>query len=177
MQTQMPQDKITEILEDIQKCNPQANLHKIKESFLFANKAHKGVKRKTGEDYIVHPLAVTEILVSKCYADTDLICAALLHDVVEDTDHTLDEIEKLAIPFHSNLHSVGDHNHQCFYYLGTVSSGELVRNDESTAMKWLSREEIEGLENAPENAKRIALHALDFVREMPSPGFEPGSSG
>lgn len=85
-----------EILELVQKYNSNANIYKITSCYEFAKKAHVGVKRKTGEEYIYHPLNVAKILLSRGYADTDLVCAALLHDVVEDTKHTLKDIEQLA---------------------------------------------------------------------------------
>lgn len=67
----------------------------LKEVFDFAIKAHEGQKRKyTGEDYIVHPMAVSR-LVSQHGGSEIQQAGALLHDVVEDTPHTLDEIEAL----------------------------------------------------------------------------------
>lgn len=65
----------------------------VGEAFDFAKEAHDGKFRKTGEDFITHPVAVAQILSEFCN-DTASICAALLHDVVEDTDISLDEIEK-----------------------------------------------------------------------------------
>ncbi len=69
----------------------------IDNAFLFAEKKHKGQKRKSGEDYILHPLRVA-IEVSKLKLDLNSIVAALLHDVLEDTDTTSNEIEKLFGP-------------------------------------------------------------------------------
>lgn len=67
----------------------------IKSVFHFANLAHKGQKRKyTGEDYIVHPMSVAR-LVEKHGGSLDQQAAALLHDVVEDTPHTLADINAL----------------------------------------------------------------------------------
>ena len=65
----------------------------IEKAYLFANKAHAGQKRKSGEPYIVHPISVADILVS-LGMDTDSVVAALLHDVVEDTPVTLEDIQK-----------------------------------------------------------------------------------
>ena len=67
---------------------------KIMEAYQYALKKHDGQYRKSGEPYIIHPLNVAIILTS-VYADSDSIIAALLHDVVEDTDATLDEKIKL----------------------------------------------------------------------------------
>ena len=67
----------------------------LKDVFAFATKAHEGQKRKyTGEDYIIHPMAVSR-MVSLHGGSLVQQAGALLHDVVEDTDHTLDEIETL----------------------------------------------------------------------------------
>ncbi|PDO10253.1 MAG: (p)ppGpp synthetase [Candidatus Reconcilbacillus cellulovorans] len=70
-----------------------ADLEKIRQAYEFAEQAHAGQTRKSGEPYIVHPLAVAEIL-ADMQADTVSIMAALLHDVVEDTDVTLEELER-----------------------------------------------------------------------------------
>jgi len=66
----------------------------IDNAFLFAEQKHRGQKRKSGENYILHPLRVA-IEVSKLKLDLSSIVAALLHDVLEDTDTTGEEIEKL----------------------------------------------------------------------------------
>ena len=58
----------------------------------FATHAHEGQKRKSGEPYIIHPLAVAGILI-ECTMDIDTVLAGVLHDTVEDTDMTLEEIE------------------------------------------------------------------------------------
>ncbi len=65
----------------------------VHKAFLFANNAHKGVKRKSGEPYILHPIAVAKIVAQEIGLGTKAICAALLHDVVEDTHFTLEDIE------------------------------------------------------------------------------------
>ncbi len=59
---------------------------KIVRAYQLAEQAHKGQKRKTGDDYIVHPIAVARMLF-EIGADEDVICAAFLHDAVEDADH------------------------------------------------------------------------------------------
>lgn len=71
----------------------QYDLSKILNAYNFAAKAHEGQKRSSGQDYIIHPLAVAFILL-ELSMDTDTICAALLHDVVEDTPVTLAEVRK-----------------------------------------------------------------------------------
>lgn len=65
----------------------------IERVYKFASEAHKGSRRYTGEDYIMHPLAVAKIVVSEFGLGSTSICAALLHDVLEYTDYTLEDIE------------------------------------------------------------------------------------
>ena len=70
------------------------DLDMIRKAYMLAFEKHFGVKRKSGEDYIIHPLNVAYIL-TEIYADAKTIQAALLHDVVEDTDVTIEEIEEM----------------------------------------------------------------------------------
>lgn len=80
---------IQKILDD----EKQYDLSKIISAYEFAAKAHANQFRSSGEPYITHPLAVSFILL-ELGMDTDTICAAMLHDVVEDTDVTLEEVKK-----------------------------------------------------------------------------------
>lgn len=81
------------IIQKILTDDKQYDLSKIISAYEFAAKAHEGQKRSSGQDYIIHPLAVAYILL-ELGMDTDTICAALLHDVVEDTPATLDDLKK-----------------------------------------------------------------------------------
>ena len=81
------------IIQKILTDDKQYDLSKIISAYEFAAKAHEGQKRSSGQAYIIHPLAVAYILL-ELGMDTDTICAALLHDVVEDTDATLDDLKK-----------------------------------------------------------------------------------
>jgi len=67
----------------------------ITKAFNFANKAHAGVRRLSGEPYITHPLAVAQIVCGEIGLGSTSICAALLHDVVEDTDYTVEDISNI----------------------------------------------------------------------------------
>ncbi len=67
----------------------------ITKAFNFARQAHKGVRRQSGEPYIMHPLAVAQIVCKEIGLGSTSICAALLHDVVEDTDYTIEDIRNL----------------------------------------------------------------------------------
>ena len=81
-----------ELVANILKSGKDYDMAAIEKAYLFANKAHAGQKRKSGEPYIVHPISVANILVS-LGMDTESVVAALLHDVVEDTPVTLDDIK------------------------------------------------------------------------------------
>ena len=67
----------------------------ITKAFNFARQAHKGVRRHSGEPYIMHPLEVATIVCKEIGLGSTSICAALLHDVVEDTDYTVEDIRNL----------------------------------------------------------------------------------
>ena len=70
----------------------------ITKAFNFARQAHKGVRRLSGEPYIMHPIAVAQIACSEIGLGSTSICSALLHDVVEDTDYTVEDIENIFGP-------------------------------------------------------------------------------
>ena len=70
----------------------------ITKAFNFAKQAHKGVKRRSGEPYILHPIAVAKIVCTEIGLGSTSICSALLHDVVEDTDYTVEDIANLFGP-------------------------------------------------------------------------------
>ncbi len=96
------QEQIKEAFEDLlrslRKETSKENRQRIREAFEFANKAHKGVKRRSGEPYILHPLAVAKIAVKEIGLGTTSAISALLHDVVEDTDYTVEDISNLFGP-------------------------------------------------------------------------------
>ena len=77
----------------------------ITRAFNFANQAHQGVRRLSGEPYIMHPLAVARIVVREIGLGSTSICAALLHDVVEDTDYT---VEDIAMRFNPKIAQIVD---------------------------------------------------------------------
>ena len=70
----------------------------IVKAYNFARQAHKGVRRRSGEPYIKHPIAVAQIVSEEIGLGSTSICAALLHDVVEDTDYTVEDIENIFGP-------------------------------------------------------------------------------
>ena len=70
----------------------------ITKAFNFARQAHKGVRRLSGEPYIMHPIAVAQIACEEMGLGSTSICAALLHDVVEDTDYTVEDLQNIFGP-------------------------------------------------------------------------------
>ena len=81
-----------EIVKEIEKNNLKVDMEKIKLAFYFAEECHEGQYRKSGEDYIMHPVEVVKILIDM-KMDTDTIVAGILHDIVEDTLITLADIK------------------------------------------------------------------------------------
>lgn len=73
--------------------NPKADLALITRAFNFANEAHAGQLRKSGDPYIIHPMATADLL-AELHMDDESVAAGLLHDVPEDTKRTLEDIEK-----------------------------------------------------------------------------------
>ena len=83
------------ILEAYTQRGRTKNIELITRAFNFANQAHHGVRRLSGEPYILHPIAVATIVVKEIGLGSTSICAALLHDVVEDTEYTTEDIQRL----------------------------------------------------------------------------------
>ncbi|KAF1086616.1 GTP pyrophosphokinase [Sporotomaculum syntrophicum] len=84
---------IEDVIQKVTQNNPNADLQLLKRAFAFASEAHVGQKRNSGQPYITHPVSVAYILAS-LKMDMDVIVAGLLHDTVEDTGITLEDIEK-----------------------------------------------------------------------------------
>lgn len=84
-----------ELLERYLESRHRKKVEIITKAFNFAKQAHKGVRRRSGEPYILHPIAVARIACCEIGLGSTSICAALLHDVVEDTDYTVEDIENL----------------------------------------------------------------------------------
>ena len=90
---QMIENAFQEMLQIYLNSNHRKKTDKIKRAFDFARKAHAGTRRRSGEPYIMHPIAVARIVVSELGLGSTSICAALLHDVVEDTEYTTEDLE------------------------------------------------------------------------------------
>lgn len=89
----MVQAAFDEVLQGYLRSNHRKKVEVIERAFRFAREAHKGVRRRSGEPYILHPIAVARIASQEIGLGSTSICAALLHDVVEDTDYTVEDIE------------------------------------------------------------------------------------
>lgn len=97
-QTQNDDDRMVEaafsdLLQAYLASNHRKKVEIIQRAFRFAKEAHKGVRRRSGEPYILHPIAVAKIVISELGLGSTSICAALLHDVIEDTEFTREDIE------------------------------------------------------------------------------------
>ena len=98
MEDKMVNDAFQQLLDNYLASRHRKKTDIIKKAFAFAQQAHKGVRRLSGEPYIMHPIAVAMIASSEMGLGSTSICSALLHDVVEDTDYTVEDIENLFGP-------------------------------------------------------------------------------
>src|SRR4029078_5494280 len=85
--------QVTDIIDRVRAYQPAADAEMIKRAYEYSSKAHTGQKRKSGDPYFIHPASVAGII-TELKLDTASVCAGLLHDVVEDTLATLDDIER-----------------------------------------------------------------------------------
>ena len=76
-------------------CKGEDDWNFIKRAFFLAKEAHSGVRRRSGEPYMLHPIAVAQIAVDEIGLGVKSVVAALLHDVVEDTDYTVEDIDHI----------------------------------------------------------------------------------
>ena len=94
----MIQEAFQDLLNSYLATKHRKRVEIITKAFNFANQAHKGIKRRSGEPYILHPIAVAKIVCTEIGLGSTSICSALLHDVVEDTDYTVEDIENIFGP-------------------------------------------------------------------------------
>lgn len=90
---QIVEASFKEVLSAYLSSNHRKKVEIIEQAYRFAKAAHKGVRRRSGEPYILHPIAVAKIVITELGLGSTSICAALLHDVVEDTEFTREDIE------------------------------------------------------------------------------------
>ena len=87
--------EFNDVLQGYLNSNHRKKVDIIERAYRFAKKAHSGIRRRSGEPYILHPIAVAKIASQEIGLGSTSICAALLHDVVEDTEYTVEDIERL----------------------------------------------------------------------------------
>ena len=92
------QEKYQRLEDTIRQYNPGANLDLIRSAFHFAEEHHRGQNRKDGSPFVTHPLAVAQIVAEELHLDSESIAAALLHDTVEDTSATHEDIARCFSP-------------------------------------------------------------------------------
>ena len=124
------------------RCANQQEIDTVQKAFDFANEAHKGVRRRSGEPYIIHPIEVAKIVVNEIGLGCKSIVAALLHDVVEDTDYTVEDIRNL---FGDKIATLVD---------GLTKIKTVLDNEDKSKVKSIQAE----------NFKRILLTLNDDVR-------------
>lgn len=128
------------------RCRNEEQVETVQKAFEFANQAHKNVRRRSGEPYIIHPIEVAKIVVSEIGLGCKSICAALLHDVVEDTSYTVEDIRNL---FGDKIASIVD----------GLTKIKTVLDNEDRKGEAISTESLQA-----ENFKRILLTLNDDVR-------------
>lgn len=132
-------------IASLKRCASQEEYEDVIRAFEFANEAHKGVRRRSGEPYIIHPIAVAKIVVQEIGLGYKSIVTALLHDIVEDTEYTVEDIERL---FGSKVASLVDGLTKIKSAMDTKHNSN--KNDEKSMQA--------------ENFKRILLTLNDDVR-------------
>ena len=93
MEDRMIDEAYQNLLNSYLSSNHRKKVEVIDKAYRFAREAHKGIRRRSGEPYIMHPIAVATIVIQEIGLGSTSISAALLHDVVEDTDYTVEDIE------------------------------------------------------------------------------------
>ena len=129
------------------RCADESELAVVQAAFDFANDAHRNVRRRSGEPYMLHPIAVAQIVVDDIGLGYKSISAALLHDVVEDTDYT---VEDLRQRFGDKIASLVD---------GLTKIKNVLDTEDKTRGTDLSQQSLQA-----ENFKRILLTLNDDVR-------------
>jgi len=95
LEEQKIQELFEEIVSNCRDCNEESNRKLLEKAFHFAYQAHKGLRRKTGEPYIVHPLEVAKIITTEIGLGTISAVCALLHDVAEDTEYEIEDVREI----------------------------------------------------------------------------------
>ena len=129
------------------RCANEQEMEVVRRAFDFANDAHRNVRRRSGEPYMLHPIAVAQIVVDDIGLGYKSISAALLHDVVEDTDYT---VEDIRVRFGDKIASLVD---------GLTKIKNVLDTEQKTKGTDISQQSLQA-----ENFKRILLTLNDDVR-------------
>ncbi|MDO5321812.1 MAG: RelA/SpoT family protein [Bacteroidia bacterium] len=129
------------------RCRNEREIEFVRKAYDFANSAHKNVRRRSGEPYIIHPIEVAKIVITEIGLGYKSICAALLHDVVEDTSYTVEDIRNL---FGDKIASLVD---------GLTKIKTALDNEDRLGGEMIASESLQA-----ENFKRILLTMGDDVR-------------
>ena len=103
VQDSLIEEQYQRLAETVREYNPAADFARIESAYHFAKRCHQGQRRKSGEPYIIHPLAVAQIVAEELKLDSESIEAALLHDCIEDTAATYADIAQLFSPTVADL--------------------------------------------------------------------------
>ena len=103
VQDALIEEQYARLVETVREYNPSADFAHIESAYHFAKRCHQGQRRKSGEPYIIHPLAVAQIVAEELKLDSESIEAALLHDCIEDTAATYEDIARLFSPTVADL--------------------------------------------------------------------------
>ena len=136
------------------RCANDEEYEEVIRAFEFANEAHKGVRRRSGEPYIIHPISVARIVVQEIGLGYKSIVTALLHDIVEDTEYTTEDISRL---FGEKIASLVDG-------LTKIKSAMDGSHNKGESVSFAKMSENEEKSLQAENFKRILLTLNDDVR-------------
>ena len=103
VQDALIEEQYQRLVETVREYNPAADFVHVESAYHFAKRCHQGQRRKSGEPYIIHPLAVAQIVAEELKLDSESIEAALLHDCIEDTAATYADIARLFSPTVADL--------------------------------------------------------------------------
>lgn len=138
MEEQRQEITIYDVINTLKKNRRKVNIKLILKAYNYAKDHHTGQKRLSGEEYIIHPLNVANIL-SGLNLDDETICAAILHDVVEDTDVTKEDLRR---EFGEEVSVMVDRSYKTWktpvYNKRRTASGELQKNVLSNGKRYKS---------------------------------------
>ncbi len=138
-------------------CKTDEDWNFIKRAFFLAKEAHQGVRRRSGEPYLLHPIAVAKIVIDEIGLGVKSVVAALLHDVVEDTDYTVEDMERI---FGSKIASMVD---------GLTKMSGVFNADTSAQAEYFRKV----LLTLSDDVRVILIKIADRLHNMRTLGFMP----